>query len=367
VDVRRSLHPLRIRYAAPLLRRAGDFWAWWSAELVELLPQSVREAIALRHQKLFLDTDGTTLRLRLGSWLEKRDVLELPLNASEDSAADLPREVQQTILLMPGDKVLTRSLTLPLAAEENLREVLSFEMDQHTPFTAAEVYYDYLVTGRDAASQELSVDLVYSPRQAVDELLEDLRGAGLEPDLVTARSKDGSNLRSINLLPADQRRDRRVNIHRLNLALTALCSVLLVIAITLPIVQKNQAIAVVEAEVQAAAALAREGNEIRRDLEKMADASRFLVDKKQSALLAVQVLDEISRILPDHTWVARLNFSQTEIQLQGQSTASASLIKVVESSPLFENAHFRSPVVQITGTESDRFFLSADIVGSKPE
>jgi general secretion pathway protein L len=361
------LHPLRIRYAAPLLRRAGDFWAWWSAELVELLPQRAREAIALRRQKLFLDTDGSTLRLRLGSWLDKRDILELLLDAGADRAADLPRDVQQTILLMPPDKVLTRSLTLPLAAEENLREVLAFEMDQHTPFTAADVYYDHLVTSRDAARQQIAVDLVYSPKKEVDSILEDLQRLGLVPEMVTARSKDGSNLRSINLLPLDRRRDRRLDLHRLNLALAALCAVLLITVISLPIVQKNRALLAIEAEVQAAAAAAREGNQVRRDLEKMADASRFLVNKKQSALLAVQVLDEISRILPDHTWVARLNLSQTEIQLQGQSTASASLIEVVESSPLFENAHFRSPVVQIAGTESDRFFLSADIVGSKPE
>ena len=34
VDVRRSLHPLRIRYAAPALARLRDFWAWWSGEPV---------------------------------------------------------------------------------------------------------------------------------------------------------------------------------------------------------------------------------------------------------------------------------------------------------------------------------------------
>jgi general secretion pathway protein L len=362
VNVKRSLHPLRIRYAAPLMRRASDFWAWWSAEVLEMLPHGVRDAIALRRQKLFLDTDGANLRLRLGSWLEKRDVLELPLDAVEDRAADLPREVQQTILVMPADKVLTRALTLPLAAEENLREVLAFEMDQHTPFNAIDVYYDYLITARDTGRQELSVDLVYSPRKEVDAVLDALGRFGLEPDLVTARSRDGSNLRSINLLPLDKRRDRRLSMHRLNLALTALCAVLLVFAISLPLMQKNRALAAIDVELQAAAAAAREGNQIRRDLEKMADASRFLIDKKQSGLLAVEIIDEVSRILPDHTWVARLNLSETELQLQGQSTESASLIGIIEGSPLFENARFDSPVVQIPGTGADRFHLSADIV-----
>ena len=367
MDVKRSLNPLRVRYAAPLWRRAGDFWAWWSAEIIELLPQRAQAAIALRRQKLFLDIDGELLRLRLGSWVEKRDVTEIPMDVGDDAVGTLPRDAQQTILLMPVDKVLTRPLTLPLAAEENLREVLAFEMDQHTPFMATDVYYDYLVTGRDTARQELSVDLVYSPKAEVDAVLDALDRYGFAPDVVTARSRDGNNLRSINLIPEDRRRDRKLTVHRLNLALAALCAILLVAAISLPIMQKGQSLAALEIELQAAAAAAREGNQIRRDLEKMADASRFLVDRKQSALLAVEVIEEVSRILPDNTWVGRLNVSHSEIQLQGQSTASASLISVVESSPMFENARFRSPVVQMPGTDTDRFYLSADIDDSEPK
>ena len=367
VNVRRSLHPLRVRYAAPLLRRAGDFWAWWSAEIIDLLPQRAQAAIALRRQKLFLDIDGEMLRLRLGSWVENQGVMVIPLDAGDDAISKLPRDAQQTILLMPADKVLTRSLTLPLAAEENLREVLAFEMDQHTPFMVADVYYDYLVTGRDTARQELSVDLVYSPKTEVDALLGALDRYGLAPDVVTARSRDGNNLRSINLIPEDRRRDPKLTMHRLNLALAVVCAVLLVAAISLPIVQKNRVLAELEADIQIAAAEAREGNQVRRDLEKMADASRFLVDRKQSALLAVEVIDEVSRILPDHTWVTRLDLSESEIRLQGQSTASASLISIVESSPMFANARFRSPVVQVGATGTDRFFLSAEIVGKESE
>ena len=94
----------------------------------------------------------------------------------------------------------------------------------------------------------------------------------------------------------------------------------------------------------------------------MADASRFLVEKKAAMTLTVELVDEISRILPDHTWVSRVDMSDGELQLQGQSLASASLIATIESSPSFENARFRSPVVQIAGTERERFHLSADIV-----
>ena len=44
VNVQRSLQPLRIRYADPLLGRLRSFWRWWSAELIELLPENLQKA-----------------------------------------------------------------------------------------------------------------------------------------------------------------------------------------------------------------------------------------------------------------------------------------------------------------------------------
>ena len=365
VNVRRSLHPLRIRYAAPALARLRKFWAWWSGELAAMLPESARAAIARRRQKLFIEAGTENLSLALGSWASSRDIMELPVEAPGDGASGMPSDAQQNILLMPQGKVLATSLKLPLAAEENLGEVLAFEMDQHTPFTADQVYYDYAVTARDPERQELDVDLVYSPRAEVDRYCEVVAGYGVDLDIVTSRGRDGYNFRAINLLPQSQRRRRRIVAHRLNIGLAATLLVLLAIAIALPIVQKNRAIEALEAEVQVAAAAAREGNQLRLDLEKMAKASRFLVEKKRAEIMAVQLVDEVSRILPDHTWVSRLDISATELQIQGQSEASSSLIAIIESSPYFENASFRSPVVQVAGTEADRFHLSADVVRSK--
>ena len=367
VNVQRSLQPLRIRYADPLLGPLRGFWRWWSGELVELLPDNLQKAIMLRQQKLYVEAESDTLLLSLGNHAAQREVLRLSLDASDAEDADIPREVQQTIFLVPDDKVLAKRISLPAAAEENLREVLGFEMDLHTPFEAAEVYYDYTVVGRDSARQQVNVDLVYAPRDAVDALVDGAASLGIRTDVVTCRRRDNANLQPVNLLPQEKRRGRRFDVRNLNLALTALLAVLLVAAITIPIVQKNRAIAEVEAQVQAAAATAREGAALRQDLEKMAAASQFLVEKKASDVMIVEVIDEISRILPDHTWIARLDVSGTELQIQGQSSASSSLIKIIESSPWFENARFASPVVQIAGTDNDRVHIVATVARQRAD
>ncbi len=331
------------------------------------MPQNLQKAIEQRQQKLYVEVDEDKLLLSLGNEVAQREILRLGLDTADAEEADIPREVQQTIVLVPDDKVLAKRISLPAAAEENLREVLGFEMDLHTPFEASEVYYDYTVVGRDSARQQVTVDLVYSPRDAVDALVDGASKLGMKSDIVTCRRRDNANLQPVNLLPLEKRRARRFDVKRLNLGLSGLMAVLLVAAITIPIVQKNRAIAEVEAQVQAAAAEAREGAELRRDLEKMAAASQFLVEKKASDVMIVELIDEISRILPDHTWIARLDLSGAELQIQGQSSASSSLIRIIESSPWFENVRFASPVVQIAGTDNDRVHIVATVARKRAD
>jgi general secretion pathway protein L len=367
VSVQRSLQPLRIRYADPLIGRLRSFWRWWSGELFLLLPENLQKVIAQRQQKLYVEVENDNLLLSLGNHAAQREVLRLALDAADAEDADIPREVQQTILLLPDDKVLAKRIALPAAAEENLREVLGFEMDLHTPFEASEVYYDYTVVGRDSARQQVTVDLVYAPRDVVDALVDSTASLGMKTDILTCRRRDNANLQPVNLLPQELRRTRRIDVRSVNLALTALLAVLLVAAITIPIVQKNRAIEAVETQLQAAAAEARDGAELRRNLEKMAEASQFLVGKKASDVMIVEVIDEISRILPDNTWIARLDLSGTELQIQGQSSASSSLIKIIESSPWFEDVRFASPVVQIAGTDNDRVHIVATVARKRAE
>jgi general secretion pathway protein L len=365
-DVRRLFATFRVRHAAPIGRRLRQFWTWWTGELRPLLPRTAAELFAQRREKLFLEVQDEVMTVSRGDNGNAAEILRLPLQTPPVDAEfgaeqpRLPEDVSETVLVLPEGNALTRPLTLPLVAEENLLEVLSFEMDRYTPFPASEVYYDCVVTGRDMEHHAIDLSLVFAPRPAVDGLLEAAASLGATVDVVTIRARDGNNLLPVNLLPAD-RRPRRGDERRLRMALAGLCLALAVVAVTLPIVSKDRVIRELTTRVEVATDTAHEGNRLRSELESMAETSRFLAEKKESELMTVELINEISRILSDETWLYRLDVSRTEIQLQGQSTASASLIEAVESSPLFENARFRSQVVQVAGTDADRFHLSANI------
>jgi len=71
-------------------------------------------------------------------------------------------------LAIPGSKVIFKSLSLPSPTEENLREVLGFEMDRYTPFSLDDVYFDFKVVERDDARKLIQVVLVVIKKEVLN-------------------------------------------------------------------------------------------------------------------------------------------------------------------------------------------------------
>lgn len=354
---------LNVRYVAPVTRRAKTYWSWWTGELIAMLPEHWQTTVLQRNHRIRIEIDDSNFVVfadngsRLGELRRKAGKAEL------DRDFDLPVAPTEIRLVLPSDKVLTRQLELPLATEENLREALSFQMDVQTPFSVDQVYYDCHVRARDAKSQILTVDLVVTPRRYLDELLDSLADIGISPDCVSVPDPYSAIPLTVDLLPDGRRGKNGVGLgrHR-NLLLFAANLVIAAAVLATPLLQKQLAINSIEPQVRQAIEAAKSGKELRQQVQLLADSSRYLRDKKQSELLVMRTFDEITRLLPDNTWVSRFDIGTGEIQLQGQSSASATLIQLLEASPLLQNVRFRSPVTRIAATEEDRFHLSADLV-----
>lgn len=70
------------------------------------------------------------------------------------------------------------SLELPSPTEENLREVLGYELDRHTPYTKEDAYIDFRVVGRNEESKSIRVLVLVASKSKVEQCLELVRGAG---------------------------------------------------------------------------------------------------------------------------------------------------------------------------------------------
>jgi general secretion pathway protein L len=101
---------------------------------------------------------------------------------------------------------------LPLAADENLREVIAHEMDRQTPFKVERVDFAVRVLERDAEARQLNVEVTVATKRVIASTLAALRRHGVDANGVVAEAERPQDPPSDYLLPfeaADARPRRR--------------------------------------------------------------------------------------------------------------------------------------------------------------
>ena len=104
---------------------------------------------------------------------------------------------------------------------------------------------------------------------------------------------------------------------------------------------------------------------LRDKVEKLQAESSFLQDTKNRRPPVLELIDELSGILPDETWLEKAIYRKNEISLSGISSKASILISEIERSQLFENAAFQASVVQDDRSGGERFQIKAEVTGVK--
>lgn len=356
------------------LLKLRRFWNWWSGELAAWVPLQLRAATRFLNDTTLIEIEGKRVlakRYREGrlQTLDQLDLAPLPpaeqplaLRAWMGQAAAKPDAL--ALALAPGN-ALARRIDLPRAAEENLRQTLAFELNRYTPFKASEVYFDYRVCKREFGASVLSVEFAAVPKARVDASLALLAQAGLQPAAVVLADDLSAGRLPLNLLPPERRGKTAPRIGAVNSVLAALALVAFAGALAFPIWQKRQDIAALSPLVERARREAESADRLKTELDALVQTYDFPLQRKHAYPAATIVMDELTRILPDGTWLQQLSLRSHpkgwEIQLQGETTISSRLASIVEDSPLFRDAGFKSPLVKGQAAASERFHLGAEL------
>lgn len=368
----RQIARLRTRLAKTPL---PGFFAWWGRELLACLPERWRKFIGERPDSLLLDLRSDEVVVwREGAAATReygRIRRDLPADAQSAEFARLRGAIDdpgvRTVLCIPANRVLTRTLSLPAAAEDNLRQVLSFEMDRQTPFKADQVYFDARVLGHDASGRNVQVELVLIPRAQLDQELGALHGAMAALDGVDCwQDQPGAARRRTNLLPPERRARHRDMRLPLNLGLAALAVILLIVNMDESLSNRAAAVEAMRAEVDQAGVEAKRVAALRKTLADSIAGANFLTDRKRKEPLTVALINDLTARIPDDTYLERLQIEGKQVQLQGQAEEAAKLIALLSASPCLGNPGFQGQVQPDPRTNKERFQISADLKECNP-
>jgi general secretion pathway protein L len=367
---------LRDRFAR-LQPGTGGFLTWWGKSLAAWLPSRWRAALGFGRDRLLLADVGDALQLRLesddgvrGPIIEDLGVLPsgADLGPDEDplqpvlnrAIADVPRW-----LVLPAAAGLRRRLTLPAAAAERLRDVVSFEIDRQTPFSVDAVAFDARILGRRISDGQLDVELIAVPNTSLQPRLEALGPLAHTLAGIDLADSAGMPLR-VNLLPPSQQRQRADPWRSWNWVLAAIAVFTLAIGLWQVLANRRAAADAFEQSVEARAGDARRAAMQRQRLVDAVAGQTFLDQTRAGRPSAIEVVDELSRRLPDSTYLEKLAIENDKLLLIGLSSEASALVDRLEGSKLWKAAALTGAVQPDPRTRRDRFTLTADLVIAAP-
>jgi len=350
---------------------AGKFFHWWFDELLQALPIAWQQKLqhALRRVTLAINNDSLVVGVDESRVLQKLDSFSITQDASlqQQQITDLLSEHElleaPRFLLLDGAAVLRKEMTLPVAAEVNLLQVLTFEMDRQTPFRASDIYFDWKIRERGGDSGQIRLEIFVVPRGEVDKFVRYLHARNLAPAGVDIL--EGGKTLGLNLLPAEHR-VRMVNRKaRMNLSMAGAAAVLLVLIMTQSLYLRAHQVTELEEAIAQVQGEARRVQRIKEQIGDSSEAAAFLTVRREGSPLAIEVLEDVTRILPDDTYLDRLVIGQTSIQMQGKSQNAQQLIELVNGSELLGEASFRGSTRLDARSGLEIFEVNASIKGAE--
>lgn len=347
------------------------FLGWWGRELRACLPLRWRQRFRVSERSLLLWREETELVAAMlrDQAVEELGRLELEppeaLPGALNQLLDEDARESRRIFLLDARGVLRRTLHLPGAALENLASVLGFELDRQTPFKAEQVRYDSKVLPHPADARQVPVQLALVTREHLARELALIDGLASTLSAVDVADADGLRA-GFNFLPADQRARRNHTFGWLMAGLAGLTLVLLWLGMSQMIGNRAEAVRSLQAEVDARHEEARAVTRLRDELDAAAAGANFLAVEKANQPSMLLMLDELTRLLPDDTFLERLSASNGQLAMAGQSAQAPQLVKLLQGAVTFRSVSLSGPIQPDPRSGKDRFNIAAAF-GAEPE
>lgn len=284
-------------------------------------------------------------------------------------AGDVPKPLAATLrgsrieLTLTSDRFLFRPLELPGRAAEFLDGIVQAQIDRLTPWTPAEAAFGWSKP-HQADPDRIVITVAATARALVAPYVQAIAKLGAQSIAVfTTSIGDPNAVDSIKVME-----EKPVGFSDVGRIRHALIIILVTACATAAAALGGSAVARMNLDAQKnelemriakfrAAAVASRKNAAGT----FGAAQQTLESRKQSATPNVIILETLSQILPDSTYVTELRIENNKIQLVGVTHDAPSLISLMEQSGSFTDATFFAPTTHSPSDPGQRFHIEAHI------
>ena len=338
----------------------GRFFSWWFGELRALFAGKAKP----RQGKCLIFTHGE--RGTMVSEQRRARTHELGWFAPDGSYS--PGLEARLKRFKPGhtrlrfealaEGFLEKTLELPAEALENLHEVVRYELERVTPFRRTDVYFDATPSTSGPRDGNVSVELRIIQRREIDAQLQFLERWGFSPAQRHISIQHQQGVAWLSLAPEDSRSGLTSRVA----PLLWTCNALLLVGLAAFVWWQQQVklTALHEQSSQLRQQLAR-NVELVEQVEQRKQRLNALLERQRERPLTVLILDELTRLVPDNTYLQRLQITQGAVRIQGVSSNAAALVQLIEASDYFSSVRFEAAVVRDARSQGERFSIWARV------
>jgi general secretion pathway protein L len=166
-------------------------------------------------------------------------------------------------------------------------------------------------------------------------------------------------------MPSEQRgarESRQERMTRMGLAWLAL--LLFIALLAVPIWRKREAVIALQPQLARAETEAKSTDTVAKEVERLVADYNFLQGRKYASYPALAYLEDLSRLLPDNTWLQQMDLKQVgrnrEVTITGETPSSSKLIEILQQSKVLQNARTSGTVTRGSVPGTERFMITAE-------
>ena len=326
----------------------------WTGTVAGSIVTGLERLVSPRLVRLVEDEKGT---FALETAKPENSLKEIAFEDGKFAAANLAQIVRGSrveIVLRPA-RFLFRPLELPARAADFLDGIVRAQIDRLTPWSAGDAVFGCSAPVAQG-SESITTLIAAAPRRLAIGYVEAVSGFHPSAIAIVTEAAEGGRIKVF-----EQKSRGAIDPVRLSRTLQAVLAVATVTAVVGSI-----------AAGYLADSLSAQESELEQQITQRRAAIRgidggersplaLLERRKYETPASVIVLESLSRLLPDHTYVTEMHLVGNKVQIAGITRDAPSLIPLIEQSQHFTRATFYAPTTRSATDPGERFHIEAQV------